>query len=99
MKDGFFKVGKLCITRQLDGHVLVVFALVADSRLSVGGRQLVKRVTGGNILFNYLLNQRLLELTILTVEVIALVPRQHARSISNVYPDMLSGGRKAVLLV
>ncbi|WP_231662329.1 hypothetical protein [Pseudomonas sp. CDFA 610] len=99
MKDGFFKVGKLCITRQLDGHVLIVFALVADSRLSVGGRQLVECVTGGNILFNYLLNQRLLELTILTVEVIALVPRQHARSISNVYPDMLSGGRKAVLLV
>ncbi|MBM0211674.1 hypothetical protein ACKUFS_27535 (plasmid) [Pseudomonas cannabina] len=91
MKDGFFEVGKLRITRQLDGDVLIVFALVADTRFTVSGRQLVERLTSGHVLFNHLFNQRLLELPILTVEVIALVPGQHACGISNVYPNMLSG--------
>ncbi|WP_152343615.1 hypothetical protein [Pseudomonas syringae] len=91
VKDGFFEVGKLRITGQLDGHVLIVFALVADARFTVGGRQLIERLTAGHVLFDHLLNQRLLELPILTVEVIALVPGQHACGISNVYPNMLSG--------
>ncbi|NJP03502.1 hypothetical protein HBH25_21940 [Pseudomonas sp. hsmgli-8] len=91
LKNGFFQVRKLRITRQLDCQVFIVLALVTNAGFTVGRSQGIKVSTGSHILFNNLLDQGLLELTVLAVEIIAFVPGQYAGRIADIYTDTLPG--------
>ncbi|OOG83174.1 hypothetical protein B0E42_20250 [Pseudomonas sp. A25(2017)] len=89
-EDGVFKVGELSVTGQLYCDVFVFLALIANTGFAMRSNQLVKRRTGQNVLVDDFLDQLLLELPILSVEIIALVARQHAGRIPRIETDMVT---------
>ncbi|WP_426154238.1 hypothetical protein [Pseudomonas sp. DC3000-4b1] len=91
MKDGLFQIGELRIAGSLDCQVLVFLPLISNPRFAIVSRQSVKIGAALYVLFNYLLDQGLLEFAVLSIEVIALVSGQHAGHVADVSPNTLSG--------
>ncbi|WP_407719301.1 hypothetical protein [Pseudomonas syringae] len=99
LKDGVFQVRALCVTWQLDRNIFSVLTFISDARLAVLSYQCIKIGTCSHTTFDDLLDQVLFELSVLAIEVIALVTGQDTGRVGDVRTDILTRRREAILLV
>ncbi|WP_421958224.1 hypothetical protein [Pseudomonas syringae] len=99
LKDGVFQIRALCVTWQLDRNIFSVLTFITDARLAVLSYQCIKIGTCSHTTFDDLLDQVLFELSVLAIEVIALVTGQDTGRVGDVRTDILTRRRQTILLV